>query len=62
MELELTPEEVMEIGKSWEESYLSSLPVEKRLAGLRPEEVLGKLSIKDIENYIEKLKKQNLTK
>ena len=61
MELELTPEEVMEIGKSWEESYLNSLPAEKRLAGLRPEEVLDKLSIKDIEKYIEKLKKQSFT-
>ncbi len=49
--LELTPEQVTEIGKFWGPIYLSKLSVEERLAGLsseerlmglKPEEVLGR--------------------
>jgi len=65
MQNELTPEQVMEIGKMWRDIYLSAIPPEKRLAGLKPEERLAGLkpeerltglSAKEIEDYLRKLK------
>ena len=47
IEKELTPEIVMGIGKMWGESYLKSLPVKERLAGLKPKERLAGLKPKE---------------
>jgi len=41
--LELTPEQVTEMGKFWWPLFQSKLSVEERLAGLSPAEVLGRL-------------------
>ncbi|SLM28394.1 conserved hypothetical protein [Desulfamplus magnetovallimortis] len=41
MKLEMTPEDVMEIGKEWEELFLNIIPVERKLAGLKPQEVMS---------------------
>ncbi len=54
MEYELTPEKVMEIGKGFEDAFLAYLPIEKRLKGLKPEDILGSLSDEDIMAYINK--------
>ena len=43
MEYALTPEKVMEIGKGFEDAFLASLPIEKRLKGLKPEERIAGL-------------------
>lgn len=43
MSTELTPEYIMKIGREWGEAYLKMLPIETRLAGLRPEERLAGL-------------------
>jgi hypothetical protein len=56
MQNELTPEQVMEIGKMWGDIYLSAIPPEKRVAGLKPEERLAGLSVKEIEDYLRKLR------
>jgi hypothetical protein len=40
MNIELTPEQLMEMGKMWGDWYLSELSVEQRLAGLAPAERL----------------------
>ncbi len=42
MKIELTPEQVIEMGKMWGDVHLSLLPVEQRLAGLTPHEVLSR--------------------
>ena len=63
MKYELTPERVMEIGKGFEDAFLAYLPIEKRLQGLKPEDIfarfkpediLGSLSDEDIMAYINK--------
>ena len=63
MEYELTPEKVMEIGKGFEDAFLACLPIDKRLKGLKPEDIfarfkpediLGSLSDEDIMAYINK--------
>ena len=41
MEYELTPERFMEIGKRFEDAFLAYLPIEKRLKGLKLEDILG---------------------
>jgi len=65
MKYELTSDQVMEIGKMWGDIYLSVIPVEKRLAGLKPEDRLAGLkpedrlaglSVKEIEEYLRKIK------
>ena len=38
MEIQFTPDQVMEIGQMWGDVYLHNLPPEKRVAGLKPEE------------------------
>lgn len=40
MQKEFTPEQITEWGKMWEERFLSHVPVEKRLAGVKPEDIL----------------------
>lgn len=52
MRTELTPEEVMKIGEFWGESYLSRLPVEKRLAGLNPKDVLKHLGTQNVLKHL----------
>jgi len=43
MDLDLTPEQLMEMGKDIEEAWLAFLPVEKKLAGLKPSERIAGL-------------------
>ena len=54
MKYELTPERVMEIGKGFEDAFLACLPIDKRLKGLKPEDILASLSAEDIMAYINK--------
>ena len=42
MEYELTPERVMEIGKGFEDAFLACLPIDKRLKGLKPEDIFAR--------------------
>jgi hypothetical protein len=68
-QLELTPEQVTEMGKFWGAIYLSKLSVEERLAGLspedrliglKPEERLRGLSLAEIEaleTYLQQVKR-----
>ena len=67
MDIELTPDKVMNIGKKWQELVLSGLRpeqrleglgIEERLMGLGIEERLMGLSIKEIETYLKKRKKK----
>lgn len=48
MNIELTPEQVMEMGQMWGEIHLSLLPVEQRLAGLAPAERLTGLKPQEV--------------
>jgi hypothetical protein len=48
MEYELTPEKVMEIGKGFEDAFLACLPIDKRLKGLKPEDILARFKPEDI--------------
>ena len=48
MEYELTPEKVMEIGKGFEDAFLACLPIDKRLKGLKPEDILARFTPEDI--------------
>jgi len=42
MKYELTPEKVIEIGKGFEDAFLDCLPIDKRLKGLKPEDIFAK--------------------
>jgi hypothetical protein len=64
-EVEISLEELIELGKQWQELMLASLPPEEvlshfkpeeRLAGLEPEERLAGLPVEEIEAYLRKLK------
>ena len=48
MEYELTPEKVMEIGKGFEDAFLACLPIDKRLKGLKPEDIFARFKPEDI--------------
>ena len=48
MEYELTPEKVMEIGKGFEDAFLACLPIDKRLKGLKPEDIFARFTPEDI--------------
>jgi hypothetical protein len=48
MEYELTPEKVMEIGKGFEDAFLACLPIDKRLKGLKPEDIFARSKPEDI--------------
>ena len=63
MKYEFTPERVMKIVKGFEDAFLACLPIDKRLkglkledilAGLKPEDILASLSTEDIMAYINK--------
>jgi hypothetical protein len=56
MQVELTPEQVTEMGKMWGDLFLKLIPVEDRLAGLTPEERLAGLTPEEIERYLRKLR------
>jgi hypothetical protein len=45
---ELTPEKVMEIGKGFEDAFLACLPIDKRLKGLKPEDIFARFTPEDI--------------
>jgi hypothetical protein len=66
MQNDLTPEQLTEWGKIWGEKLIATLPVEKRLAGVKPEEILryykpedlfASLKPEEIEQYLRKIKK-----
>ncbi len=48
MQTELTPEHVEEMGKLFGEQFLSSLPPEKRVMGLKPEDRMKGLTPEEI--------------
>jgi hypothetical protein len=62
MKHELTPEQVIEMGKMWGDVYLSTLNPEERLRGLGPEELLKallkRLSPGQIEACLRKLEQE----
>jgi hypothetical protein len=47
MNLELTPTQVQEMGKIWGKRYLETLPVEKRLAGVKVADRLAGVKVAD---------------
>jgi len=47
MEMEIKPEDVIKIGKKWQQAVLSGLKPEDRLAGLTPKDRLAGLTPKD---------------
>jgi hypothetical protein len=61
---EITPKEVEELGRKWGKRYLSRLspediagiPLEKRLTGLTPSEVLSQFKPAEIRAYLRSLK------
>jgi len=61
---ELTPKEVLEMGRKWGKRYLSMLspedmdviPLEKRLAGIPTEKRLAGIPPKEIRAYLRSLK------
>ena len=66
MQIDLTPEYITELGKIWGEAFLTNIPVEQRLAGLKPEdvvrnyrveEILASLKPEEIERYLRKITK-----
>ncbi len=58
MNSELTPEKVMELGEKWIDMILASLPPEKVLKYVEPEDRLRGLTPEEIETYLRKLKTQ----
>ncbi|MDM8535361.1 hypothetical protein QUF70_01260 [Desulfobacterales bacterium HSG17] len=66
MDIEITPDDVMKLGKKWQLAILSGIKPKDRLAGLAPKDRLAGLELKDIlaeftpeeiEACLEKLKK-----
>jgi len=49
MKYELTPEIVMEIGKGFEDAFLAFLPIDKRLKGLKPEDIFARFKPEDMQ-------------
>jgi hypothetical protein len=62
MGLEITPEELIELGKQWQEMMLAQMPLEERLAGLGPEDILPRIPVEEIETYLRKLKAEDKEK
>jgi len=48
MKYEFTPERVMKIVKGFEDAFLACLPIDKRLKGLKLEDILAGLKPEDI--------------
>jgi hypothetical protein len=68
MEIQFTPDQVMEIGEMWGDVYLHNLPPEKRIAGLKleevfshykPEEVFSHYKPEVIEAYLKSIQRHN---
>ncbi|MBF0227466.1 MAG: hypothetical protein HQK76_18630 [Desulfobacterales bacterium] len=47
MKIEITPEDVKNVGKEWINAILSGLKPEERLSGLKPEERLSGLKLEE---------------
>jgi len=47
MNIEMTPEFVQEMGRKWGKEYLARLPLEKRLAGIKPADRLAGIKVAD---------------
>ena len=71
MSLDLTPEQIKNLGEMWGDVLVPTIPLEKRLAGENPAEVinlfkqtqqlnsldiLGQFSKQEIEDYLKTLK------
>jgi hypothetical protein len=66
MSLDLTPEQIKNLGEMWGDVLVPTIPLEERLANTNPSEVinlfkeqnqLAKLSFSEIEEFEEHLKK-----
>jgi hypothetical protein len=53
MNTELTPEKIMEMGRFWDETYLSQFNSKERLEGLNPKERLEGLNEKEILSVVD---------
>lgn len=61
MSQELTAEYLIQVGREWQESLIKSMPVEMKLAGLRPEQLVAALSdeeIKALEAHLQERKRK----
>lgn len=70
IDIEVTPEQMVKMGKTWKDAFLNMLPPEEvlnhykpeeRLIGLRPEERLAGLTREEIEAYLRQMNKTNGT-
>ena len=48
MNIELTPEQITEMGKMWGKTYLECLPAEEVLSHFEPQELLSHFKPRDI--------------
>ena len=62
MEVELTPEQLLEMDKMWGEVFLKHMPVEERIAGLKPEELLATMKTAEILDGLNPEKIEELEK
>jgi len=44
MTLDMTPEQLTKMGEMWGEVFLNELTIEKRLAGLKPQDILSRFN------------------
>jgi len=67
MDIEITPDDVMKIGKKWQKAALAGIApkerlagitVKERLAGLELKDILSEFSAKEIEACLKKLRKK----
>ena len=71
VDIEVTPEQMVKMGKTWKDAFLNMLPAEEvlthytaedRMAGLQPKERLAGLTQAEIEemtNYLQQMRKAN---
>lgn len=52
----LTSEKVLEIGKMWTDNVFSIIPPEEALSYYKPQELLSRLPVEEIEAYLQSLK------
>ncbi|MDM8535357.1 hypothetical protein QUF70_01240 [Desulfobacterales bacterium HSG17] len=57
MDIEITPDDVMKLGKKWQIAILSGIKPKDRLAGLELKDILAEFTPEEIETCLEKLKK-----
>jgi len=67
MEIEITPDDVMKIGRKWQQAVLSGLtqkecltgiPLKERLTGFELKDILAEFSPEEVEACLKKLKKR----